>query len=112
MKMAGADTRLIPGIGPIIKRTDPGASRDMIFAIQGKVPAAYRAGQDPADVLAAQVHSSMLRRPGRDVAARRRRDQAPTGSCSEVVRSSRAAHQIGLIRIWLQGACFIQSTTV
>jgi cyclase len=57
MKVARADTRLIPGHGTIIKRTDLVPYRDMIFAIQGKVQQMIAQGKTQQDVLAARVTS-------------------------------------------------------
>jgi len=58
MKLARADTRLIPGHGTIIKRTDLVPYRDMIFAIQGKVQQLIAQGKTREDVLAAHVTSA------------------------------------------------------
>jgi cyclase len=55
MKIARADTRLIPGHGTIIKRTDLVPYRDMIFAVQGKVQQLIAQGKTREDVLAAHV---------------------------------------------------------
>src|SRR5258708_2384282 len=55
MKVARADTRLIPGHGTIIKRTDIVPYRDMIFAMQGKVQQLIAQGKTREDVLAAHV---------------------------------------------------------
>ena len=57
MKIARADTRLIPGHGTIIKRGDLVPYRDMIFAIQGKVQQMIAQGKTREDVLAAHVTS-------------------------------------------------------
>jgi len=58
MKVARADTRLIPGHGTIIKRADLIPYRDMIFAIQGKVQQMIAQGKTRQDVLAAHVTST------------------------------------------------------
>jgi cyclase len=58
MKVARADTRLIPGHGTIIKRTDLVPYRDMIFAIQGKVQQMIAQGKTLQDVLIAHPTSS------------------------------------------------------
>jgi cyclase len=55
MKVARPDTRLVPGHGTIIKRTDLIPYRDMIFAIQGKVQQLIAQGRSLQDVLAAHV---------------------------------------------------------
>ena len=47
MKLAGPDTKLIPGHGTIINQTDLIPYRDMIVAMQGKVQQTI-AQQDPA----------------------------------------------------------------
>jgi glyoxylase-like metal-dependent hydrolase (beta-lactamase superfamily II) len=57
LKAARADTRLVPGHGTIIKRTDLVPYRDMIFAIQGKVQQMIAQGKSREDVLAAHVTS-------------------------------------------------------
>jgi glyoxylase-like metal-dependent hydrolase (beta-lactamase superfamily II) len=57
MKVARADTRLVPGHGTIIKRADLIPYRDMIFAIQGKVQQMIAQGKTRQDVLAAHVTS-------------------------------------------------------
>jgi glyoxylase-like metal-dependent hydrolase (beta-lactamase superfamily II) len=57
MKVARADTRLVPGHGTIIKRADLIPYRDMIFAIQGKVQQMIAQGKTQQDVLAARVTS-------------------------------------------------------
>ena len=57
MKVARADTRLVPGHGTIIKRADLIPYRDMIFAIQGKVQQMIAQGKTQQDVLAAHVTS-------------------------------------------------------
>jgi cyclase len=55
MKVARADTRLVPGHGTIIKRGELIPYRDMIFAIQGKVQQLIAQGKSREDVLAAHV---------------------------------------------------------
>ena len=55
MKVARADTRLVPGHGTLIKRGDLIPYRDMIFAIQGKVQQLIAQGRTQQDVLAAHV---------------------------------------------------------
>jgi glyoxylase-like metal-dependent hydrolase (beta-lactamase superfamily II) len=57
MKVARPDTRLIPGHGTIVKRTELAPYRDMIFAIQGKVQQLVAQGKTLQDVLAARVTS-------------------------------------------------------
>jgi cyclase len=57
MKAARADTRLVPGHGTIIKRTDLVPYRDMIFAVQGKVQQMIAQGKTREDVLAAHPTS-------------------------------------------------------
>jgi cyclase len=57
MRAARADTRLVPGHGTIIKRTDLVPYRDMIFAIQGKVQQMIAQGKSREDVLAAHPTS-------------------------------------------------------
>ncbi|HEY4408209.1 MAG TPA: MBL fold metallo-hydrolase [Xanthobacteraceae bacterium] len=55
MKVAGPDTRLVPGHGTLIKRADLIPYRDMIFAVQGKVQQLIAQGKSQQDVLAAHV---------------------------------------------------------
>ena len=55
MKLAGPDTRLVPGHGTIIKRDDMIPYRDMILAIENKVQAMIAQGKTLQDVLAAKV---------------------------------------------------------
>jgi glyoxylase-like metal-dependent hydrolase (beta-lactamase superfamily II) len=57
MKVARADTRLVPGHGTIIKRADLIPYRDMIFEIQEKVQQMIAQGKTQQDVLAAHVTS-------------------------------------------------------
>jgi cyclase len=58
MKVAGPDTRLVPGHGTLIKRADLIPYRDMIFAVQGKVRELVAQGKSLQDVLAAHVTAS------------------------------------------------------
>ena len=55
MKMAGADTRLVPGHGTIINRADLIPYRDMILAVQGSVQQLIAQGKTQQEVLAAHV---------------------------------------------------------
>jgi glyoxylase-like metal-dependent hydrolase (beta-lactamase superfamily II) len=55
MKVAGPDTRLVPGHGTLIKRADLIPYRDMIFAVQGKVQQLIAQGKSQQDVLAAHL---------------------------------------------------------
>jgi cyclase len=55
MKAAGADTRLVPGHGTIINRTDIVPYRDMIVALQGSVQQLIAQGKSLPEVLAAHV---------------------------------------------------------
>ncbi len=55
MKLAGPNTRLIPGHGTIINRTDIVPYRDMILAVQAKVQQLINAGKSQQEVLAAKV---------------------------------------------------------
>jgi cyclase len=55
MKLAGPDTRLVPGHGTIIKRDDMIPYRDMILTIENKVQAMVAQGKTLQDVLAAKV---------------------------------------------------------
>ena len=55
MKLAGPNTRLIPGHGTIIHRTDIVPYRDMILDVQSKVQQMIDAGKSERDVLAAKV---------------------------------------------------------
>jgi len=55
MKLAGANTRLIPGHGSIIHQTDIVPYRDMILDIQAKVQKMIDEGKSQQEVLAAKV---------------------------------------------------------
>lgn len=57
MKLARPDTKLIPGHGTIINRTDIAPYRDMIVAVQGKVRAMIAQGATVQQVLAAKLTS-------------------------------------------------------
>ncbi|PWT80336.1 MAG: hypothetical protein C5B57_12405 [Blastocatellia bacterium] len=58
MKIAGPNTRLIPGHGTYINRTDIVPYRDMILAVRAKVQQLIDAGKTLQEVLAAKVTSS------------------------------------------------------
>ncbi len=55
MKLAGPNTRLIPGHGTIIHRTDMVPYRDMILGVQAKVQQMIGDGKSEQEVLAAKV---------------------------------------------------------
>jgi cyclase len=55
MKLAGPNTRLIPGHGTIINRTDIVPYREMILGVQAKVQQMISEGKTQQDVLAAKV---------------------------------------------------------
>ena len=55
MKLAGPNTRLIPGHGTIIHRTDIVPYRDMILGVQAKVRQMIGEGKSEQEVLAAKV---------------------------------------------------------
>jgi cyclase len=55
MKLAGPNTRLIPGHGTIINRTDIVPYRDMILDVQAKVQRMIDAGASEQEVVAAKV---------------------------------------------------------
>jgi cyclase len=55
MKIAGPDTRLVPGHGTTINRDDIVPYRDMILALQGKVQQLIAQGKTQPEVLAAHV---------------------------------------------------------
>ncbi len=57
MKLAGPDTKLIPGHGTLINRTDIAPYRDMIFTVQEKVRTMIAQGATEQQVLAAKVTS-------------------------------------------------------
>jgi cyclase len=54
LSMSDADTRLIPGHGPLMKRTDVAASRDMLILVRDRVAALIRAGKSESEILAAK----------------------------------------------------------
>jgi cyclase len=55
MKLAGPNTKLVPGHGTIIGRTDIAPYRDMILDIQAKVQQMIGQGKSQQEVLAAKV---------------------------------------------------------
>ena len=55
MKIADADTKLVPGHGTLVNRADLIPYRDMIAAIQGSVQQLIAQGKSLPDVLAAKV---------------------------------------------------------
>src|SRR5271168_1999436 len=55
MKLAGGNTRLIPGHGTVINRTDIVPYRDMILSVQAKVQQMISEGKSEQEVLAAKV---------------------------------------------------------
>jgi glyoxylase-like metal-dependent hydrolase (beta-lactamase superfamily II) len=55
MKLAGPNTKLIPGHGTIINRTDIVPYRDMILGVQSKVQQMISEGKSQQEVLAAKV---------------------------------------------------------
>jgi cyclase len=55
MKLAGPNTRLIPGHGTVINRTDIVPYRDMILAVQATVQQMIGQGKSEQEVLAAKV---------------------------------------------------------
>jgi glyoxylase-like metal-dependent hydrolase (beta-lactamase superfamily II) len=55
MKIAGPNTKLIPGHGTYIKRTDIVPYRDMILGVQSKVQQLIGQGKTEAEVVAAKV---------------------------------------------------------
>ncbi len=55
MKLAGPNTRLIPGHGTIINRSDIVPYRDMILGVQAKVQEMISQGKSEQEVLAAKV---------------------------------------------------------
>ncbi len=55
MQLAGANTRLVPGHGSIIHRTDIAPYRDMILGVQAKVKQMIGEGKSEQEVLAAKV---------------------------------------------------------
>ncbi len=57
MKLAGPNTRLIPGHGTIIHRTDIVPYRDMILDVEAKVQRMIAEGKSEQEVLAAKVTS-------------------------------------------------------
>ncbi len=55
MKIAGPNTRLIPGHGTVINRTDIVPYRDMILGVEAKVRQMIGEGKSEKEVLAAKV---------------------------------------------------------
>ncbi|PSJ36353.1 MBL fold metallo-hydrolase [Allosphingosinicella deserti] len=54
LKMANDETRIIPGHGPIARRTDLAAYRDMLIAIRGKVAAGIAAKRSLTQIQASK----------------------------------------------------------
>jgi len=55
MKLAGPNTKLVPGHGTVINRTDIAPYRDMILGVQAKVQQMITEGKSEQQVLAAKV---------------------------------------------------------
>jgi glyoxylase-like metal-dependent hydrolase (beta-lactamase superfamily II) len=55
MKLAGPNTKLVPGHGTVINRTDIVPYRDMILGVQAKVQQMINEGKTEREVLAAKV---------------------------------------------------------
>jgi len=55
MKLAGPNTKLVPGHGTVINRTDIVPYRDMILGVQAKVQQMLNEGKTEREVLAAKV---------------------------------------------------------
>ncbi len=55
MKLAGPNTKLVPGHGTVINRTDIAPYRDMILGVQAKVQQMINEGKSEQQVLAAKV---------------------------------------------------------
>jgi cyclase len=55
MKLAGPNTKLVPGHGTIVNRTDIAPYRDMILDVQAKVQQMIGQGKSQQEVLAAKV---------------------------------------------------------
>jgi cyclase len=55
MKVAGPNTKLVPGHGTVINRTDIVPYRDMILGVQAKVQQMINEGKSQQEVLAAKV---------------------------------------------------------
>ncbi|HUG44990.1 MAG TPA: MBL fold metallo-hydrolase [Sphingomicrobium sp.] len=55
LELAGPDTKIIPGHGPLATRADLLAYRDMLIDIRGKVAAAIAAGQGLEQIQAARI---------------------------------------------------------
>jgi glyoxylase-like metal-dependent hydrolase (beta-lactamase superfamily II) len=58
MKLAGPSTRLVPGHGTLMSRTDIVPYRDMILDVQAKVQRMINEGKSEKDVLAAKLTAS------------------------------------------------------
>jgi glyoxylase-like metal-dependent hydrolase (beta-lactamase superfamily II) len=54
VKLAGPNTRILPGHGPIVDRTVVGAHRDMVIAIRDKVARMVQQGMTAEQVTAAR----------------------------------------------------------
>jgi cyclase len=57
MKLAGPNTRLIPGHGTIINRSDIVPYRNMILDVQAKVQQIINEGKSQQEILAAKVRA-------------------------------------------------------
>ncbi len=52
--VSDADTRLIPGHGPLMKRPDVAAFRDMLILVRDRVAALLNAGRSETEIVAAK----------------------------------------------------------
>jgi glyoxylase-like metal-dependent hydrolase (beta-lactamase superfamily II) len=55
MKIAGPDTKLVPGHGTVITRADLAPYRDLIVAVEAKVQAMIAQGKSEKEIIAAKV---------------------------------------------------------
>jgi cyclase len=54
IKLARADTRIVPGHGPIVDKTAVAAHRDMMIAVRDKVAALVKQNKSQEEVVAAK----------------------------------------------------------
>ena len=87
MKIAGPNTRLIPGHGTFINRTDIIPYRDMILAVQAKVQQMIAQGKTAAGSPGREGDGPVRCESSRRTPAGRRAGRAPIGSSAWCIRS-------------------------
>ena len=91
MKLARPDTKLIPGHGTIINRTDIAPYRDMIAAVQEKVRAMVAQGATEQQVLAAKLTAPYGAKVPGGLLPAAGGARVPTASSARFIKNSNAA---------------------